>query len=97
MAQKITALVFGLLALALEVGLLLVSPTVEAAVAAAFAAIIVVSMIVLIIKDKKNTVIISDTLPKDFRANSRVMKLSNEIAPYIKVKNGRIYLKILKK
>lgn len=95
MVEKITALIFGLLALALEVWQSIVNPTVESIVAAAFAAIIVISMIVLLKREKVITLI--EDLPRDNRPNSRGMKFVNEIVPHIKEKDGKLILKILKK
>lgn len=94
MIEKITAFVFGLLALALEVWQSLVNPTVESIVAAVFAAVIVICTAISIFR--KEYITLSESLPKDNRANSKVLKLANEIAPYIKEKDGRITLKIKK-
>ena len=92
MIEKITAFVFGLAALALEVWQSLVNPSVESIVAACFAAVIVIATGISIFR--KEYITLSESLPKDNRANSKVLKLANEIAPYIKEKDGRITLKI---
>jgi hypothetical protein len=94
MIEKITAFVFGLLALVLEVLVSIANPTVESIVAAVFAAVIVIATGISIFR--KEYITLSESLPKDNRANSKVLKLSNEIAPYIKEKDGRITLKIKK-
>lgn len=94
MVEKITAFVFGLLALALEVWQSLVNPSVESIVAAVFAAVIVIATGISIFK--KDYVTLSESLPKDNRANSKVLKLANEIAPYIKEEDGYLFLKIKK-
>ena len=94
MTQKITALVFGLLALALEVWQSLVNPTVESIVAACFAAVIVISTGISIFR--KDYVTLVETMPKDNRPNSKGMKFTNEIVPYIKEQDGYLFLKIKK-
>lgn len=94
--EKITALVFGLLALVLEVLISIKNPTVESIVAAVFAAVIVIAVVVLIIKDKKRIITLTEELPKGDRPVDRALKLANEIAPYIKEKDGKITIKIVK-
>lgn len=96
MLEKITALVFGILALVLEVFLSVKNPTVESIVAAAFAAVIVIAVVVLIIKDKKNIITLTEGLPNGKRPVDKALKLANEIAPYVKEKNGKVTLKIVK-
>lgn len=93
--EKITALIFGLLGLVLEVWLTLTKPSVESIVAAVFCLIIVITMIALIIKDKKRIVTLVEGLPKGNRPVDKGMKFVNEIAPYIKEKDGKIFLKII--
>lgn len=86
MKEKIIALVFGLLALALEVLVSIKTPTVESIVAAVFAAVIVVCLIVSLCRVKTLT----DEAPKGKRPVDRALKLANEIAPYIKEKDGKV-------
>lgn len=90
--EKITALIFGILALVLEVFLSIKNPTVESIVAAAFAAMIVVCAIVSLCKVKT---LVKDA-PKSNRPVDKAHKLANEIAPYIKEKNGKISIKVIK-
>ena len=90
--EKITALVFGLLALVLEVLISIKNPTVESIVAAAFALVIVICCIASLCKVKT----LVEDAPKGGRLTDKGLKLANEIAPYIKEKDGKIYLKIEK-
>lgn len=94
MKSKIIALVFGLLALVLEVLISIKNPTVESIVAAAFALVIVISMIVLLCKEK--VVELTEDKPAGSRLTDKGLKFANEIAPYIKEKNGKLYLKVIK-
>ena len=93
MTEKITALVFGLLALGLEVWQSIVNPSVESIVAAGVALIIVVCAVISLTK----RVVLTEDAPKGSRANDRVLKLANEIAPFVKsTKDGKIRLTIEK-
>lgn len=90
--EKITALIFGLLALVLEGLISIKNPTVESIVAAAFALIIVICCIVALCKVKT----LVEGKPAGSRLTDKGLKFANEIAPYIKEKNGKLYLKIVK-
>lgn len=94
MTQKITAFVFGLLALALEVWQSLVNPSVESIVAAVFAAVIVIATGISIFR--KDYITLVETMPRDNRPNSKGMKFVNEIVPHIKEEDGYLFLKIKK-
>ena len=94
MVEKITALVFGLLALVLEVLVSITNPTVESIVAAVFALVIVITSGISVFK--KDYITLVENLPKDKRPNSKGMMFINELVPYIKEKEGKIYLKIVK-
>lgn len=61
---------------------------------AIIAVLAVAVFILLVTRPKVKTV--SDTLPKDSRTTSKVLKLQNEIAPYLKEKDGKVYLKVVK-
>lgn len=90
--EKITALVFGILALILEVFLSIKNPTVESIVAAAFALVIVICCIVSLCRVKT----LVEDAPKGNRPVDRALKLANEIAPYVKEKDGKVTVKIVK-
>lgn len=90
-------MVFGVLALVLEVLLSVKAPTVESMVTVAFALVAVISVIVLIVRGRRNMVEVSDVEAKGKRDIDNALKLANEIKPYIRKKDGMIFLKIMKK
>lgn len=54
----------------------------------------VIILLGLLVLEKLNTVKISDTLPDNPTPKNCWMKFQNEGAKYIKIKDGKIYLKI---
>lgn len=95
--EKIIALIFGAVALALSIASTVHHATVESITAVAFAAAIVVTMVVLIIRDRKHTVTLTEDAPvKGKRGIDKVMKLSNELAPFVKEKDGKISITVKK-
>lgn len=95
MVEKITALVFSALLLILSIIGTVNEPSIDNIVAIVFSAIAVIAICITIFRDKTVT-IISDP-PKGNRPVDRSMKLANEIAPYIKVReDGNIEITVKK-
>lgn len=97
MKEKIIAFVFGLLAFVIELAISVRNPSVGSVVAAVFALVIVIDMLILIRKEnseKSRIVFIEDQESKGKRDIDNALKLANEIKPYIRKKDGRIYLRI---
>lgn len=96
MVEKFIALVFGVVSLIIEALISMSTPSVESITAAVFALAIVVLMVLMIRKERKNVVVIEDNESKGKRDIDNALKLANEIKPFIKKKDGRISIKILK-
>ena len=88
--KRTIALIFAFLSLALELFISIKSPSVESITACVFSAVIIIALFCI------RTVTLTDVSPKGARPNDRVLKLANEIAPYVKEKDGKISLRILK-
>lgn len=57
----------------------------------------VIAVVIAVVYLKKNAVIeITDDLPKSSKATAKAMKLSNELAPYIQERDGKLVLKVRK-
>lgn len=56
--------------------------------------LIIVILLGMLVLEKLNTITISDELPENPTAKNCWMKFQNEGARYIKIKKGKIYLKI---
>lgn len=96
MKAKITALVSGILALALDI--LMIAADFAAAPILIFILILVAiaALVAAIVDEKRNVVTLVETRANGKRPVDNALKLANEVAPYIKVSDGRIYLKVVK-
>lgn len=96
MVEKITALVFSILLLILSILLTIHESAVENIVAIVFSAIAVICNIIAIIRSPRVVELCEDE-PNGKRAIDNVLKLSNELAPYVERKGGKIKITIVTK
>lgn len=94
MVEKIITLVFGMILLAVTVILSVETPSVENIVAVVCSAVIVVSSVVGIVR--KDYVVLVQNPSKGKRPIDNGMMFQNDIVPYIKVKDGKLKLKVKK-
>ena len=94
MVEKIISLVFGLILQVVTILLSLDNPSVENYVAVVCSAVIVVCSVVGLVH--KDYVVLEEKPSKGTRPIDNGMMFQNDIVPYIKVKDGKLVLKVKK-
>jgi len=61
------------------------------------AVIILAAAVIVLVVTRPKVVTLSDDYPRKCNGISKVMKLSNEIAPFIYAENGKVKLQVVQK